>query len=544
MCCSERSSTRSLHRRVSVASHAAEFCILLSVGAAVVLLRAHVPMALERNAARLRRAETRRADVERRNESCAMEPPPGSLLRPRPPRPKNLPQWGKANLSRILFHHPRLFIPKSGESPDGWVDAVRASQNPENCSRFLLLQNDVTKAGLGMQARFIMQALMLAVRDNRVLLEVESTRPNRSKLWCDRPPYTFECVFEPWSYCAAPDMAQARAAGEVTSPTVRFPYSFWKSESRIATISLDWVRKSQRLWQGTNTWFTGNNWGVVSRVLFRPRPWVRRLSRCTMREYGLVDGRFAALHIRESAEKAAELGKKLPSHATYELLATAMMQQYNLSHLFLQTASERALIEITRWSNVSHHVLGYTHNQRGEHDAWSGWQGGRQMLEATIAGVNMHVASKAVVFLGIQSSMWNFVQLSLLGGGGRPNQANVQCSDSFWKITVATKPDTPLELSGLKDAWPGEGPKCSAKQVSAAKGKAAEAASPLEAGRKRHRPTTEPAHNASSSKKEAAAARRAIAAQLEGGDAPAARALTKGKATKSHRQGAVRAKEE
>ena len=91
-----------------------------------------------------------------------------------------------------------------------------------------------------MQARFILQALLLAVRDQRVLLEIPSSHPNRSRLWCDRPPYTFltlaltltrtrtltltrcdrppytfGCVFEPWSYCAAPDLERAKAAGQI-----------------------------------------------------------------------------------------------------------------------------------------------------------------------------------------------------------------------------------------------------------------------------------------------------------------------------------------
>jgi len=124
-----------------------------------------------------------------------MEPPVGSLVRPRRQRPKHLKPWDAANFSGLVFHHPRLFIPQNVKPPDGWVDGIYASQNPANCTRFLLLENDVSHAGLGMQARFILQALLLAVRDQRVLLEIPSSHPNRSKLWCDRAPYTFECVF-------------------------------------------------------------------------------------------------------------------------------------------------------------------------------------------------------------------------------------------------------------------------------------------------------------------------------------------------------------
>ena len=179
--------------------------------------------------------------------------------------------------------------------------------------------------------------------------------------------YTCECVFEPWSDCPAPDLERAKAAGQITSPKVRFPYSFWDTNLPVAKVGIDWIRKSQSLWQGRTTWFSGNVHGVISKVLFRPRPWVRRLSKGTLREYGLVEQRFAALHIRESVEKQNELGKKLPSHASYETIAETVMREYNVSHLFLHTASPGALSELTRWACATRTVLAFTHNPRSEH---------------------------------------------------------------------------------------------------------------------------------------------------------------------------------
>jgi hypothetical protein len=182
---------------------------------------------------------TRHIKLPAAGTACPMEPPVGSLVRPRGQRPKHLKPWGAANFSGLVFHHPRLFIPQNVKPPDGWVDGIYASQNPANCTRFLLLENDVSHAGLGMQARFILQALLLAVRDQRVLLEIPSSHPNRSKLWCDRAPYTFECVFAPWSYCPAPDLERAKAAGQITSPKVRFPYSFWDTNLPVAKVGID-----------------------------------------------------------------------------------------------------------------------------------------------------------------------------------------------------------------------------------------------------------------------------------------------------------------
>ena len=82
-------------------------------------------------------------------DGCAMEPPAGSLERTRRQRPKHLQPWGAVNLSQMVFHHTRLFIPKNAKPPDGWVDGIYASQNPANCTsaRFLLLENDVAQAG-------------------------------------------------------------------------------------------------------------------------------------------------------------------------------------------------------------------------------------------------------------------------------------------------------------------------------------------------------------------------------------------------------------
>ena len=61
------------------------------------------------------------------------------------------------------------------------------------------------------------------------------------------------------------------------------------------------------------------------------------------------------------------------------------------------------------------------------------------MACCAIAAVNLHIASKAIVFMGVESSMWNYVQLPLLGAGDKPSRTDVKCSDSFWKITVATR---------------------------------------------------------------------------------------------------------
>ena len=107
--------------------------------------------------------------------------------------------------------HPFLFAPKE-QRADGWLPVMRAAQNPQSCSRYLLVADDMKQAGLGYTGRMLASTLLLAIRQRRVLHEVPLTNQTTGiqyGRWCHQPPYTLQCAFEPWSSCPLPASALA-----------------------------------------------------------------------------------------------------------------------------------------------------------------------------------------------------------------------------------------------------------------------------------------------------------------------------------------------
>ena len=117
--------------------------------------------------------------------TCPIDVPadPAALSGPPILRPEGLPEWGLPQLKALKHTHRWQFAP-SNYSADGWKEAIYASQFRADCSRLLLVEDDLTKAGLGFTAKIWNVALLLAMRDNRVLVEVRmikvgNTTPRR-----------------------------------------------------------------------------------------------------------------------------------------------------------------------------------------------------------------------------------------------------------------------------------------------------------------------------------------------------------------------------
>ena len=53
---------------------------------------------------------------------------------------------------------------------DGWLLLIRTLQHPELCSRYMLVEDDMLRAGLGFTGRLLASALLLAIRSGRVSL--------------------------------------------------------------------------------------------------------------------------------------------------------------------------------------------------------------------------------------------------------------------------------------------------------------------------------------------------------------------------------------
>ena len=329
--------------------------------------------------------------------------------------------------------HPFWFSPRN-QSRDGWLSAVEESQF-RDCERMLLLEDDLTAQGLGYSANFYASMLLVAMRAQRVLLEVPvnaswpspqlaNTTFHETNLhaavaprWCDRPPHTLQCFFRAWTHCAVPPLAKHVAPVPTWGKRV-LPWFRLRSlphEPAVLRVKLSWMYSSPLAWASAQSLARDD----AVRFLLRPREWVSRLGRCVMGRDGLHPHSYLSVYVRDSAEKRQELlehGHGLTGIDTYLGLAAAMLplvvaasqRRSNMTvnprarpsetanehverksgslaardtfmarisnrptWLFLQTSSEAALREFLRGGLPS--AVSYTRNPRGDHDSWGGW---------------------------------------------------------------------------------------------------------------------------------------------------------------------------
>ena len=80
---------------------------------------------------------------------------PSDLVPPSVPRPAELPPWSTANLSQWRHSHSHWFAPDAEEGD--WLKMIRSSLHPSSCEsgRYLLIDNDLRKSGLGWTHFFI-----------------------------------------------------------------------------------------------------------------------------------------------------------------------------------------------------------------------------------------------------------------------------------------------------------------------------------------------------------------------------------------------------
>lgn len=127
--------------------------------------------------------------------------PPVAAWRVAPPAPPLAPN------QNIFMYMPD--INSAAEAADARA-VFRANQFPSDpaaCNRVLILADDAIGTGLGYTSRLLMVALMVAVKEKRVLMPV----PHRLNRWCARPPFTLNCLYEPWTHCPVPFNASARS---------------------------------------------------------------------------------------------------------------------------------------------------------------------------------------------------------------------------------------------------------------------------------------------------------------------------------------------
>ena len=212
-----------------------------------------------------------------------------------------------------LWHPgPRWFAPTntSDPGPGGWRTHIFASQFPQRCRRYLLFEDDLKGQGFGYTLNFLTAALLMAISESRVLLEVpvdptwmplgaavrwESVspmtgfaasavrgnrtwstatkysktgghRPAERPRWCSVPPFTLQCFYKPWTHCPRPKARKHMAPWLHHS----WPYviaSWPPIQEDVVRIKLSWLASSWFLYGGKksrkplrlNAWHPVNN---------------------------------------------------------------------------------------------------------------------------------------------------------------------------------------------------------------------------------------------------------------------------------------------
>lgn len=358
-----------------------------------------------------------------------------------------VPPWSTHKSSSILsetlsakgnFAHSYLFVPRTPRD-DGWLAVIHASQHSKECTRYMLIEDDMHRSGLGFTGRLLASVLLFAVRQRRVLLEVpqhNQTSGREFGRWCDQSPHTLQCAFEPWSHCALPDtMVHKAASYEATCRCIERKGSKLHKvancsahvdtyrdqllcltatlrDTPIVRLRLSTFYKHQLLWTKPSP-HAFEVLRAAHRLLFHWRPWVRDLALCVMQRHGLSAKKFISVHVRISPQKEMEsrsVGKTMPHDQSYQQLTQLAAEASGLRSIHLQTANPRVVRDFAAWAmrravNLS---LVYTDHPRHESDAWGGWlaESGVASTQTAIAAVNSYIAVQAAMLLSPTASLW------------------------------------------------------------------------------------------------------------------------------------------
>ena len=357
----------------------------------------------------------------------------------------------------------REFLQNPNASAGEWKAAIWRNQHPAQCGRFLLIEDDLEEAGLGFTVSVHAAALLIAVQQRRVLLEIPvndswrlpfwdkpgSWHYKRRKVlaarprWCDRPPWTLQCLYEPPTHCAAPSNAAQAAATQYWARNLGPVHVKFRSprymQQQVVRMKLSLLAPNIRLMRAVST----TAQGAALRFLLRPREWVLRVSKCVM-AWAQLGNRFVTVHARVSPEKEAETQRRnklsMPPVRYYAELAGALASRAGDGKVFVQTSNPLALRELSRLLSTHEHELHVTatNNTRSEHDTWGGWLRGREMEDAAVAAVNLHIASRAPIFVSPTLSAWTGLVQRV--SGARPKDVlRVCCFQQKWSPTSCAR---------------------------------------------------------------------------------------------------------
>jgi len=321
------------------------------------------------------------------------------------------------------------------------------------CERFLLVEDDMrvpavrSNQGLGFTAQVLVSAQLMALRQQRVLLEVpyNASWPEHglahafAPRWCSVPPFTQQCFYEQWTHCRPPaDDASSPHAVPLTGggKVRRFLRRWPPPHAPVVRVKLSWLLNSPWFWR--KECYESTAAAAALRFLFRPRRWIRTLGQCSLRTNGLAPRKFVTVHVRASHEKIAELrahGHSLPSQMQLQALTAAVASSLSTTHIFVQTANAEPLTQFAAFaasSAPSTLKLGFTRNPRALHDSWGGGSRGNETAQSIVAAVNLWVASQGLAIISPTFSAWTDLLRPQLGALTRPalDELKLCCSCS------------------------------------------------------------------------------------------------------------------
>ena len=144
---------------------------------------------------------------------------------------------------------------------------------------------------------------------------------------------------------------------------------------RVTRVKFSWLQNAP--FTGPYACRPSSDWARAAiAFLYQPRPWVRRVADCVMKEQGLVSNEFLSLFVRRSTEKDDELrkhGHGVPHTPDLWWFAAGITRLLGLKHIHLMTSSDSALSDVQKLAPKWAIAVAVTENERGKQDGWGGW---------------------------------------------------------------------------------------------------------------------------------------------------------------------------
>ena len=301
-----------------------------------------------------------------------------------------VPEYKQQNRSVISYvkvplldsRHRNFYMPVA--SKNHFTQVIYNNQFYSDCSRMLVVEDDMHGAGLGYVSKMMALLLLMSIREGRVLIEAKPKNPR----WCTQYSQNLQCFYHAWTSCRLPLKNDTQTYGK------------GKSHVNHLYMSLQKFHQSG-LWYNTKHLWTHNITYPVIEFLFHPRDWVVDLSECVLRQCDFQNLSYYTVHVRDSPEKRAERGKLYEFKDYTRVIPNAV-------NVMWQTANPLMLRRLRHFSKINKLRYCYTDNRRTINDIWGG-RDKRAIEEAAIVGVvNAVIGMRSERVISPKNSMWTW----------------------------------------------------------------------------------------------------------------------------------------